>query len=162
MEHTEDNRLPLTAGILTLPTEDQPCWFNIFVLDSNLYLEIAVQLEIADWVTHTYSAPMFLLDDARERGYELPETAVQAIERFAVSGAQVLEAMVDSIKTEMQAIARHAVTESRWLTQPEELIWLLIKVHVPDDIQLPVFGMLKKYRHVFDDDGKIQVERSEP
>ena len=170
MENTHDQhdqRIPLTAGFLSLPisdpervpvpqTETAQNWFNIFVSEDSLCLEVV------DWATYTYSAPVFLLEDATKRGYRLPTKAVKAVERFAVSGASVIAAMVDSIQTEMRAMARHEVTESHWLTQTEELIWLLVKAHVPDDIQLAVFVLLKPYRHYFDDDGRVVVKRRTP
>lgn len=155
MEHINHNRLPITAGLLTLPNSDTQKWFNIFVLEDSLHLEIQ------DWANYTYSAPVFLLKDAESRGYGLPEVAVQVMEQFTQSGGRVIEAMVASIKAEMRDIARRPERESQWLAKPEELIWRLVKIHVPEDIQLAVFALLKPYRHYFDDDGKIEIKRIE-
>lgn len=150
-------RIPLTAGLLTLPNAqgETQAWFNIFVLGSSLHFEIQ------DWTTYTYSAPVFLLRDAKSRGYGLPEVSVQAMERFTQSGGRVIEAMVASIQTEMQAMARNSKMESAWCDHPERLIWQLVKVHVPADIQLAVFALLKAYRHDFEADGAVVVKRGE-
>ena len=155
MENITDDRRPLTAGFLSLPSGETR-GFNIFVLESRLWLEIM------DWATYTYTAPMFLLKDAKARGYRLPTEAIRAIERFAQSGARVISAMVESIKAEMRHLALRPETQRRWLTEPEERIWRLVKAHVPDDLQFAVFSMLRKYRQNFDDEGKIVVkQRSE-
>ena len=152
MEQTND-RLPLTSGLLTLPNSDTQRGFSIFVLGSSLHFEIQ------DGATYTYSAPVFLLDAVRTQGYDLPDAAVAAIQRFAQSGGRVIEAMVASIQTEMRAMARNSKMESAWCDHPERLIWQLVKVHVPADIQLAVFALLQPYRHYFAEDDTVVVKR---
>ena len=148
------SRLLLTAGFLSLPMGDTARRFSIFVSEGGTYLEIV------DEATYTYSAPMFLLEDTERRGYKLPSEAVKAVERLADSGASVLAAMVASVKAELRAIARNEVTEgSRWLTQPESLIWQLVKAHVPADIEFAVYALLKAYQPDFDDTGRVVVKR---
>lgn len=146
-------RLSLTAGLLTLPNAQGDAWFEVFVSVDRLHFEIE------GGTTRTYSAPVFLLDAAEKRGYVLPEASVQAIERLALSGVRVLTAMVDSIKTEMHAIARDPRLESEWCDHPERCIWRLIKTHVPADIQLAVYALLKRYRHYFDEKGAVVMKR---
>lgn len=170
-EQTND-RLAITAGLLTLPNaQGTQAWFNIFVLESSLHFEIQEGAEdgagqrppcAAPSLTYTYSAPVFLLDDVRTQGYRLPEVSVQAMERFTHSGGRVIEAMVASIQSEMRDMAQNSKMESQWCDHPERLIWGLVRTHVPADIQLPVFAMLKPYRHYFDDTGRIGIQRSEP
>lgn len=162
-------RLSLTAGMLTTP-QGADAWFEIFVLENSLHFEISearhhderdrVTSE-QDWATYTFTAPVFLLKDAKSRGYRLPDISVQAMERFTQSGGRVIEAMVVSIKAEMQAMARNSKRESAWCDHPERLIWRLVKVHVPADIQLAVFALLKEYRHHFSEDGTVVVKREE-
>lgn len=154
MKQTND-RLPLTSGLLTLPNSDTQRGFSIFVLESSLHFEIQ------DGAIYTYSAPKFLLDDVRTQGYRLPEVSVQAMERFTQSGGRVIEAMLASVKSEMPEMARHEDTACEWLTKPEALIWRLVKAHVPADIQLAVFALLKAYRHDFEADGAVVVKREE-
>ena len=171
MEQTND-RHPLTSGLLTLPNSDTQRGFSIFVLGSSLYFEIQDGAQdgetgqrppcAAPSLTYTYSAPKFLLDDVRTQGdHRLPEASVEAMERFTRSGGQVIEAMVASIQTEMRDMARHEDTEGEWLTKPEALIWQLVKVHVPADIQLAVFALLKAYRPDFKEDGAVVIKRRE-
>lgn len=154
MEQTND-RHPLTSGLLTLPNSDTQRGFSIFVLGSSLYFEIQ------DGATYTYSAPKFLLDDVRTQGYDLPDAAVAAIQRFAQSGGRVIEAMVASIQTEMRQLGRNAKMESAWCDHPERLIWRLVKAHVPADIQLALFALLKAYRPDFKEDGAVVIKRRE-
>jgi len=155
MEQTND-RLAITAGLLTLPNaQGTQAWFNIFVSESSLHFEIQ------EGATYTYSAPKFLLDDVRTQGYGLPAVSVEAMERFTRSGGRVIEAMVVSVKSKMPEMARHEDTACEWLTKPEALIWRLVKAHVPADIQLAVFALLKAYRPDFKEDGAVVVKRRE-
>ena len=148
------SRLPLTAGVLSLPMGDTARGFSIFVSEGSLYLEIV------DEATYRYSAPMFLLEDAERQGnHKLPSEAVKAVERLADSGASVLAAMVASIKAEMRAMARDSKLESKWYDHPEALIWQLVKAHVPADIEFAVYALLKAYRPDFDDTGRVVVKR---
>ena len=169
MEQTND-RHPLTSGLLTLPNSDTQRGFSIFVLGSSLYFEIQDGAQdgagqrppcAAPSLTYTYSAPKFLLDDVRTQGYQLPAVSVEAMDRLTHSGGRVIEAMVASIQTEMRAMAQNSKMESAWLDAPETLIWRLVKAHVPADIQLAVFALLKAYRPDFKEDGAVVVKRRE-
>lgn len=155
MQNEKNDRLLLTSGFLSLPTDSSPRWFRVFVLDTKIHLEV-VKGEIL-----SHRGPEFLLNDIKERGYILPTKAIETIERFMVSGANIITAMQKSIRAEMAILANRPHTQSRWVAEPEKNIWLLVKEHVPDDIQLAIYALLKCYRHNITEDGKIEIKRGD-
>ena len=151
MNMKQTHRLYITSGVLNFAVNED-AEFSVFVEESHLYLEIQ------GWETHKYMAPVFLLEDVERRGYVLYGEAEAAIQRLAESGARVLASITASIGTDMNRLARGG--DSEWLKRPEALIWEIVETVVPDDLQLPIFALMRRYRHYFDDETLVIKRRT--
>lgn len=129
-------------------TQNNPCYFNVYVQDKKLCLEIS------DKKVKQFSAPGDLMDYMDARSYALPDAERNKLNGLCKAGFRVLSAIQHSLAVEIAQLADDDY-ESKWVEETDTMLREVIEKTVIEEFQEIIYQLLSDSTWFLTENGKL-------